>query len=73
MMDMIAAYRTNEARLQRIGQIVERYHLTWCSDQDPIIEILDRRGFNALAMIEFKNFVQFENEVRGLLCKKTKL
>lgn len=67
MMDMIAAYRSNEAKLQRIGRIVERYHLTWCSDQDPTIEILDSKGRNTLAMIEFKNFVQFENEVRRLV------
>ena len=66
-MDYFKAYANAEAKRRRICEIVERYHFACCTDNEPVIEIVDWKGIKTLAMIKFENFVQFEDEVRRLV------
>lgn len=58
--------RLHEFRLCEIERTVAKYHLSWCSDEYPMLEILDWEGRNTLAFFEFTNFVNLEIRLKQL-------
>jgi hypothetical protein len=58
--------RLYEFRLHEIDRVVEEHHLAWCSDEYPMIEILDWEGRNTLAYFEFTNFIDLEKRLEKL-------
>lgn len=66
------AYRASlyEFRMREIGRTVAKYHLSWCSDEYPMIEILDCEGRNTLAFFEFSNFIDLERRLKQLANKE---
>ena len=55
-----------EFHLREIGRTVAKHHLTWCSDEYPMIEILDWEGRNTLAFFEFASLMDLERRLRQL-------
>ena len=47
------------------GHVVE-HHLTWCSDEYPMIEILDWEGRNTLAFFKFTTFEDLDKRLEKL-------
>ena len=66
------AYRVRlyEFRLREIGRTVAKYHLSWCSDEYPMIEILDWEGRNTLAFFEFSSLMDLERRLKQLANKE---
>ena len=62
--------RLHEFRLREIERTVAKYRLSWCSDEYPMIEILDWEGRNTLAFFEFTNFVNLEIRLKKLANKE---
>jgi hypothetical protein len=62
------AYRARlyEFRLHEIGRTVAKHHLTWCSDEYPMIEILDWEGRNTLAFFKFTTFEDLDKRLEEL-------
>ena len=58
--------RLYEFRLSEIDKAVKAHHLTWCSDEYPMIEILDWEGRNTLACFKFTNFIDLDKRLEKL-------
>jgi hypothetical protein len=49
-----------------IEALVVEYGFSWCSDEYPMIEILDKKGINTLKVFEFKDFDDLENQLKAI-------
>ena len=55
-----------QRHLMAIEQVIIAHGFNWCSDDYPVIEILDSQGINTLAVFKFEGFEQLESELSKL-------
>ena len=55
---------TFQRHLMAIEQVIFAHGFSWCSDDYPVIEILDCEGINTLAVFKFTSFDQLERELK---------
>lgn len=54
---------TFQRHLMAIEQVIIAHGFNWCSDEYPVIEVLDSECKRSLAKFEFKSFDQLEREL----------
>lgn len=55
-----------QRHLMAIEALVVEHGFSWCSDEYPMIEILDKKGINTLKVFEFKDFDDLENQLKAI-------
>ena len=55
-----------QRHLMAIEQVIIAHGFNWCSDEYPVIEILDSKGINTLTVFKFEGFEQLEAELSKL-------
>lgn len=60
------AWCLRQQHLMAIEQVITAHGFSWCSDEYPVIEILDSKGINTLAVLKFEGLEQLESELSKL-------
>lgn len=70
-MDEFTEWLSFQRHLSDIGNIIEPYGFSWCSDDYPIIEIFDKKGINTLTKFKFESFEQVLKIVEELYDRRS--
>lgn len=65
-MEELLKFVAFQNHLMDIESHVVDHHLTWCSDEYPMIEILDWEGRNTLAFFKFTTFEDLDERLEKL-------